>query len=98
MELQISDLLRNTAGTDCGVTFVEEAGEQTLSYRDLLGEALLWLGAMQKNGLAPGDQVVFQIAGQRSFLCCFWSCILGGMLPVPLPVCTDDEKLRIASF
>lgn len=45
MEFQISDLLRNTAGTDCGVTFVEEAGEQTLSYRDLLGEALLWLGA-----------------------------------------------------
>ena len=59
MENQISDLLRNAAGTSRGIIFVGETGERVLPYGDLLDEALLWLGAMQKNGMLNKLEDIF---------------------------------------
>lgn len=47
---------------------------------------------MQKRGINRGAHVVFQLSDNANFLSCFWSCVLGGLIPIPLPVCSDEEK------
>jgi len=93
MEKQISEILMHAAETDKGIWFIQpDAGEQFQSYRSLKAESLKMLGAMQKNGIPRGSCIVFQLSDNRSFLISFWCCMLGGYLPVPIPVCIDAEK------
>ena len=93
MEKQIIELLTAASKTDKGIYFIRpDAGEDYLSYRSLYTESLKMLGTLQKNGIQRGSHIVFQLSDNRSFLICFWCCMLGGYLPVPIPVCSDEEK------
>ncbi|HLP62042.1 MAG TPA: AMP-binding protein, partial [Candidatus Deferrimicrobium sp.] len=81
-----------------GITFIEsETKEEFLSYRELYEKARLVLFNLQKKGLQPGDEVVFQFQSEKNFLILFWACILGKILPVPLSISktlkTDELKL-----
>lgn len=87
--------LDRAAARQHGITFVEARGEEEyLPYRDLRKEACSLLASLQSAGVAPGDEVVFQLGTNRDFLISFWACLLGGLIPVPLAVGTNDEHRR----
>lgn len=85
-------LLNRKVLSDKGITFVEGSGqEEFLSYSELYDAALRGLSSLQQQGLKPGNELVFQIEDYKTFLVTFWSCILGGIIPVPLTVGQNDE-------
>ena len=87
--------LHNAVNRECGITFIESrTGLEILSYQDLYTHACALLGRLQKAGVNPRDEVVFQLAANREFLIAFWACLLGGLVPVPLAVGTNDEHRR----
>ena len=93
METTIANLLEQAAKNNNGLIFFDRNGnKEWLSYKELQIQAIKLLGGLQNAGLTPGSYVVFQFADNLNFLISFWGCILGGFLPVPLPVCADDEK------
>lgn len=74
------------------VTFINgESDEVRLSYKSLRQKALEYLAGLQKLGLCEGDEVVIQLDDNESFLCVFWACILGKLIPVPVAVGNSDE-------
>jgi amino acid adenylation domain-containing protein/non-ribosomal peptide synthase protein (TIGR01720 family) len=77
---------------DKGITFIEGNGQEDfLSYSELYEAALRGLYLLQQKGLKPGNELVFQVEDYKIFLVTFWSCILGGIIPVPLTVGQNDE-------
>lgn len=89
----LSEILMNRKVlSDKGISFIEGNGqEEFLSYSDLHEAALKGLYFLQQKGLKPGNELVFQIEDYKIFLVTFWSCILGGIIPVPLTVGQNDE-------
>jgi surfactin family lipopeptide synthetase A len=99
MIVTLIDLLKQK-GSDsgAGVTFIESGHhEEYLSYAGLYASALKALSFMQKRGVRRGDELVFQIADNKTFVIVFWACILGGFIPVPLSVGQTEEH-RIKPF
>jgi acyl-CoA synthetase (AMP-forming)/AMP-acid ligase II len=82
---------------DCGIFYITgEKDEVFVSYCDLYHRALKLLDILQTKGLRTGDELVFQIDDNRSFIEYFWACILGGIIPVPVSVgSNDDQKLKL---
>ncbi|MBL6449617.1 amino acid adenylation domain-containing protein [Fulvivirga sp. 29W222] len=80
--------------SDKGVVFIEGDEEKFLSYRDLLKRALTVLTFLQSKDLKKGDELIFQIDDNESFIILFWASILGGIIPVPLTVGHKDEHKR----
>lgn len=83
--------------TQKGITFVNGAKENQkyfVSYCDLYQMALHRLGVLQKIGVLAGDKVVFQIIDNKEFVISFWSCILGGIIPVPIAVGENEAKTK----
>lgn len=80
-----------------GITFIEQGGHESfLGYGELYRLAQHGLGMLQDQGLQPKDELVFQVEDNRSFIILFWSCILGGIIPVPLsPGKNDDQKAKL---
>lgn len=75
-----------------GITFIEDQEREAfLSYGELYNLAAKGLSALQHAGLQPKDELVFQVEDNRTFVIVFWSCILGGIIPVPLSVGHNDE-------
>jgi amino acid adenylation domain-containing protein len=86
-----------------GVTFIGSDGfDRFLSYKELYSNALRTLYHLQKLGVKPKDELVFQIYDNLHFLCVFWACILGKIIPVPVTFATKDETVlklfRVWSF
>ena len=50
------------------------------------------LNGMRANGLKPGDKVIFQFSRGSDFTAAFWSCLMGGFVPVPLAVCSNNTS------
>ncbi|SDH29242.1 amino acid adenylation domain-containing protein [Chitinophaga filiformis] len=70
--------------------------EETLSYRELYDTALQYLGGLQQQGIRKGDMAVLQLDDNKAFLLFFWACLLGGIIPVPLSIGTqDDHKQKL---
>ncbi|MFZ5985739.1 MAG: condensation domain-containing protein, partial [Bacillota bacterium] len=75
-----------------GITFIAgEYEEDYVSYKDLCRKALEFLYNLQAKGMQKGSELVFQIEDNREFICCFWACILGGIIPVPVAVGNNPE-------
>ncbi|MDN5217505.1 AMP-binding protein, partial [Fulvivirgaceae bacterium BMA12] len=73
-----------------GITFIGYLGkERFLSYKALYEKATYTLYNLQKMGLGPGDELVFQINDNEKFLQVFWGCLLGKIIPIPL---SDGKK------
>lgn len=71
--------------TDPGVIYLQADGSAaTQSYATLLGEAEQILAGLRKLGLQPQAKVLFQVEGNHNFIPAFWSCFLGGFVPVPI--------------
>ncbi len=89
-------LLKN--GQDCkGITFItSESTENYLSYKQLCERAKKILYNLQKAGLMPGSKLIFQLEDNEKYICTFWACLLGGIIPVPVSVGHNDEhRLKV---
>jgi acyl-CoA synthetase (AMP-forming)/AMP-acid ligase II/thioesterase domain-containing protein/NAD(P)-dependent dehydrogenase (short-subunit alcohol dehydrogenase family)/acyl carrier protein len=88
--------------SDARISYVSDANQVLeQSFRELLEEAERGLNALRQFGLQPGAYVVFLLEEPRDIIPSFWSCLLGGFVPVVCPVPgdyelpgTDLEKLR----
>lgn len=80
-----------------GIVFIDQGGQEGfLSYHELYQLAVEGLSVLQNHGLKPRDELVFQVEENRAFIILFWSCILGGIVPVPLSVGkNDDQKAKL---
>lgn len=80
-----------------GITLIfGDKDERFVSYQQLYTGALQVLDHLQKKGLKPGDELVFQIKDNDlySFVTTFWGCILGGIIAVPVTVGSNDEQRK----
>ena len=78
-----------------GITFIDGSSAETfLSYKELYQSAARTLYNLQRGGLQSGDELVFQVDNNRTFIICFWACILGGIIPVPLTMGQNDEHKK----
>ncbi len=91
----LNEILPPDAREDRQITFLEAENQQSvLSFRRLRQRALALLGALQRQGLAPGDTVILYLADNERFVEMFWACVLGGIVPVPLAPGGTAEHLR----
>lgn len=89
----LSALLETIKTGKAGITFVRSAGvENYISYQLLYENALSVLGALQHQGLQPGDELVIQMEDNEVFLYLFWACLIGGIIPVPLSTGSQSEQ------
>ena len=85
-------VLQLAAQTNNGINFINaEEDLFYLSYKDLYKEANELAGFLDNNGLKSGQKIVFQFNDNKDFIVSFWACILGGFVPIPLPL--DTEKV-----
>lgn len=85
--------------TEKGIVFVKlDNTECFISYSELREIVLQYLGGLKDKGIKAGDKLIIQFEDDMKFIIALWSCILGGILPVPLPIgingsLDDLEKL-----
>jgi amino acid adenylation domain-containing protein/non-ribosomal peptide synthase protein (TIGR01720 family) len=85
-------LLERSTHADTGITFIEGNDQESfLSYAELNVSARKALSFLQLKGMHAGDELVFQLDDNRTFLVVFWACIFGGIIPVPLSSGTSDD-------
>lgn len=87
------EALRDTEAR--GITFIDSPEkEQFLSYAQLWKQAVQVVGHLQRKGVKPGDELVFQIPDNSSFVQVLWACILGRIVPVPISMAHKPEALE----
>ncbi len=93
--IDVLDSCRNLSGQ--GITFIgSNQIDSFMSYKYMYVKASNMLGYFQQKGIKKGDEVVFQLRSNQDFIVCFWACILGGMIPVPLSVGNNYEgRLKV---
>ena len=83
------DVIENTVSRfpERGITHVlpGSTSEDFQSYRDLMHQARKTARLFYRKGIFPGDHVILALATSKSFLTLFWGCIMGGIVPAPLP-------------
>lgn len=47
---------------------------------------------LQKMGMKPGDELIFQIKDNNKFISIFWACILGKIIPVPYTYLENERE------
>jgi acyl-CoA synthetase (AMP-forming)/AMP-acid ligase II len=91
----LNEILPADAREDRQITFLEGENQQSvLSFRRLRQRAVGLLGALQRQGLAPGDAMILYLADNERFVEMFWACVLGGVVPVPLAPGGTPEHFR----
>ena len=87
----LTDLILNK-NDNKGITFIGgECDEVYISYKKLYEKSLEVLYNLQAKGIERGSELVFQIENNYGFVLCFWACILGGIIPVPVTVGNNEE-------
>lgn len=89
------DLIKNQREKrDRGIIFIDRGKEEFYSYNELYTDALRIMSFLRKKGLKPRQKVIFQINIRKDFIRMFWACILGGFIPVPISVVSNEEIYR----
>ncbi len=84
-------VLEQAAMTANGITFIQAMDKESfVSYKVLYKKACFILHNLQGKGLVAGDEVVIQVKDNATFLELFWACILGGFIPVPLAMGSQE--------
>ncbi len=93
----LADILERASHTKKGITFINgELDVSYLSYKNLYEKAQKVLAMLQNNRLKAGDQLILQLEDNEEFICIFWACIIGGIIPVPLTQGGNDEhRLKV---
>ena len=71
------------------ILYITEQGEEKQTYGELYKAAARIAAAMQKAGIRKNDKLVFQFKSNRSFVECYWACVLIGAVVVPVGVLED---------
>ncbi len=91
----LSQLIRSKKSPDVGIRFIEGADKEFFfTYEQVCKKSLHYLGFLQSRGLKQGDELVFQLDDNQTFVFAFWGCIMGGIIPVPISVGVSDEQKR----
>ena len=100
MRSLVTYLKENGRSNQAGITFINASDtEHSTSYSLLYEKALYTLGNLQKAGLQQGNELVFQVENNESFLVLFWACLLGKILPIPLSVGNqEDAKNKVINI
>lgn len=77
---------------DKGIRFINsKKNSKFVTFENLYKKALHILNYLQSKGLKSGDELVFQLQENEDIIYIFWACILGGIIPVPVTVGSNDE-------
>ncbi|WII35950.1 non-ribosomal peptide synthetase [Paenibacillus thiaminolyticus] len=88
----LNEMILSRSTSQKGIAFIESGShEYYISYSVLLERALRVLGDFQRKGFKPGEEIIFQIDNNETFLEVFWGCLLGGFIPVPVSIGNNDE-------
>lgn len=88
----IEILKQRSSQKEAGITFIDAGDhEKYLSYEELYNAALKGLSQLQKTGMKPKDELVFQVDDNQTFVVVYWACLLGGIIPVPLTIGQNDD-------
>lgn len=80
----LTDLLIYAAATDRGITFVSTIPPRHQTYKALLKAAQQGAYAMLQEGCQQREKVLLQFSNHEHFITGFWSCVLAGLIPVPM--------------
>ena len=85
----LSEILHRAARQhpDHAIVCIQSDGtEVVLTYPALLEQSQRIVAGLRAAGLRPGAPVIFQLERAPDFLTAFWACMLGGFVPVPVPI------------
>jgi amino acid adenylation domain-containing protein len=90
-----SDVLKNlNSDATNGITFISGSNDESfLSYQDLYKHSVKVLCHLQRQGLMPGNELIFKFEDNRNFIITFWACILGGIIPVPVSEGNNEDQI-----
>ena len=86
-KMNIGNLLIEAAENkkDKGILLVQgNDSDIFLSYEEILEKAMLCLGALQEKGIKQDDFAIISFQNNIDFIICFWACVLGGIVVVPI--------------
>ncbi|WP_239615326.1 non-ribosomal peptide synthetase [Cohnella mopanensis] len=93
----LAEVLHDLRESGNGITYTTRHEETFVSYGELYGKAQGKLYVLQRKGMQPKDELVFQVEDNGDFIILFWACQLGGIIPVPLAAGNnEDHKLKLA--
>jgi acyl-CoA synthetase (AMP-forming)/AMP-acid ligase II/thioesterase domain-containing protein/acyl carrier protein len=73
--------------------FIQADGSEVVqTYTQIWERAQRILGGSRAFGLQPGEPIILQVDTSQDFAPALWSCIMGGFVPVPVPITSDYSK------
>lgn len=97
--LTLTEILQHAASSSVhGCHYVaSNQHDRFLSYSSLWEEANSVASGLANLGKKRGDKVILQLQNPVDSLIAFWGCIVGGFVPVPLPVPVqfDSSNLQV---
>lgn len=87
------DFIQDKLDIGLCISFIEE-NVRKITIDELYYESLRILNAFHYKGIKQHDKLIFQIAGNENFFKIFWSCILGGIVIVPLDLAQNEQEFQ----
>lgn len=92
------NVMMQTSFTE-GITFISRNEEHHVDYSLLRQRSLSILYMLQRKGFEPGQKVIIQTEDNQRFIECFWACLLGGFIAVPVSAGQgEDQRLKMAKI
>ncbi len=89
---KLADIFCKRKESLAGINFIDINKKMTnVRYSELYEDSIKLLASLKKSGIKEHDEVIVQIKSDREFITCFWACILGGIIIVPIPFCDKAE-------
>lgn len=83
------ELINSRKNSDENIVYIEKDSKEIQSYKQLYREAEKLALGLRKYGLKAGDILIFQFPYNKSFIECFWACMMIGVIPAPMAVLDD---------
>jgi len=94
---KLLDIFKANLSEDKGVVFVGSGmNDKFVSYQQVYNHAIKILHNLQRRGIRPGQEAIFQIEDTEQMIYVMWACIMGKIVSIPVPVGNlPEQKLRI---
>ena len=77
-----------------GIHLINDNDDKFFCYAELFKKAKRRLGGLQGKGIKSREKIIFQIHDLEEFIVSFWACMLGGIIPVPIPIGLNEEGIN----
>jgi iturin family lipopeptide synthetase A len=90
-----SVLYSRSKETQKGIRFIKSSSEENfVTYADFYAQVLKYLGELQnRKGLKKEDEVIIYEEDNHKLLIGYWSCLLGGYIPIPISIGGKEEHV-----